>query len=172
MLDVLIKFYLNNMLILNIIIIVMFLIAIILYIKYEKEIKVLYEKNKELINYVIVGALTTLVSIVSYWLFRFIIKNYIILSIISWVLAVAFAYITNRQFVFESKEENILEEISKFVSCRLLTLGLEVVLMILFVSVFHINDMISKIILQVVVLVTNYLLSKLFVFRKKALELI
>ena len=169
MLDVLINFYLNNMLILNIIICVMLLLAIILYIKYKEEIIELYKNNKELINYVIVGALTTLVSIGSYWLFRFIIKNYVILSIISWVLAVTFAYFTNRAFVFESKEENILEEISKFVSSRLLTLGLEVALMTLFIEVLHINDMISKIILQVVVLVTNYLLSKLFVFRKKTI---
>ena len=166
--ELLIKFYLNNMLIFNIIICVLLLLAIIIYIKYQNQIKVLYNNNKELINYIIVGVLTTLVSIGSYWLFRFIIRNYIILSVISWVLAVAFAYFTNRMFVFESKEKNILEEISKFVSCRLLTLGLEVVLMIVFVSILNINDMISKIILQVIVLITNYLLSKLFVFRKKA----
>ena len=64
----------------------------------------------------------------------------------------------------------MLKEITKFVSCRLLTLGLEVVLMVVFVSFLRVNDMISKIILQVVVLISNYLLSKLFVFVKKTSE--
>lgn len=170
MIDVLLKFYLNNMLILNILISVFLLVAVIVYIVYKEKIHELYFKYKEIINYVIVGVLTTLVSIGSYWLFRFVIKNYVVLSILSWVFAVAFAYFTNRAFVFESKEKDLLKEISKFVSCRLLTLGLEVVLMVLFVSILHIDDMISKIILQVVVLVSNYLLSKLFVFVKKTSE--
>lgn len=170
MIDVLLKFYLNNMLILNILISIFLLISVIIYIAYKEKIHELYFKYKEIINYIIVGVLTTFVSIGSYWLFRFVIKNYIVLSILSWVFAVAFAYFTNRAFVFESKEKDLIKEITRFVSCRLLTLGLEVVLMVLFVSVLHINDMISKIILQVVVLVSNYLLSKLFVFAKKASE--
>ena len=66
--------------------------------------------------------------------------------------------------------KNIIMEISKFVGSRLFTFGLEVVLMILFVSIMKVNDMVAKIILQFVILVTNYLLSKLFVFRKKAFE--
>ena len=170
MIDVLLKFYLNNMLILNILISVFLLTAVIIYIVYKERIHQLYFKYKEIINYIIVGVLTTLVSIGSYWLFRFVIKNYVILSILSWIFAVTFAYFTNRAFVFESKEKDMLKEITKFVSCRLLTLGLEVVLMIVFVSILHINDMIAKIILQIVVLVTNYLLSKLFVFVKKTSE--
>ena len=68
--------------------------------------------------------------------------------------------------MFESKEKNIIREISKFVVSRLFTLGLEVVLMILLVSIMKVNDMVAKIILQFVILVTNYLLSKLFVFKK------
>lgn len=170
MIDVLLKFYLNNMLILNILISVLLLITVIIYIIYKEKVHELYFKYKEIINYIIVGVLTTLVSIGSYWLFRFVIKNYIVLSILSWIFAVAFAYFTNRAFVFESKEKDLLKEITKFVSCRLLTLGLEVILMVVFVSLLHINDMISKIILQIIVLVTNYLLSKLFVFVKKTSE--
>ena len=170
MIDILLKFYLNNMLILNILICVFLLIATIIYIVYKEKIHELYFKYIEILNYIIVGVLRTLVSIGSYWLFRFVIKNYVILSILSWIFAVTFAYFTNRAFVFESKEKDMLKEITKFVSCRLLTLGLEVVLMIVFVSILHINDMIAKIILQIVVLVTNYLLSKLFVFVKKTSE--
>lgn len=166
--NLLVNFYLNNMLILNIAITIGILLLIVIYIVFKDEINELYFKHKEMVNYIIVGILTTLVSVGSYWLFRFVIKNYIILSILSWILSVLFAYFTNRAFVFESKEENMIKEASMFVSCRLLTLGMEVVLMIVFVSLIRMNDMIAKIILQFVILVSNYLLSKLFVFKKKA----
>lgn len=165
--DVIIKFYLNNSFVINITIISLFIIALTLFLIFKDKISVLYHKNKEIINYIIVGALTTFVSVLSYWLFRFIIKDYIILSILSWICAVTFAYITNRLFVFESKSNNIVGEVTKFVSCRLLTLILEITLMALFVSILHINDMISKIVLQFVVLALNYILSKLIVFKKK-----
>ena len=170
MLDTLLKFYLNNMIVLNILMGVCLVAIILVYIIFRDKINELYRQNKELINYVIVGVLTTIVSIGSYYLFRFLTKNYIVLSIVSWVLSVTFAYFTNRAFVFESKDKNIVMEISKFVGSRLFTLGLEVVLMILFVSIMKVNDMAAKIILQFVILITNYLLSKLFVFRKKAFE--
>lgn len=159
------NFYKSNALVINISVIVLFVFASVVCYIFRQKIKELYSKYKEIINYIIVGVLTTLVSIGSYWLFRFIISNYVVLSIISWILAVAFAYVTNRMFVFESKSNDILKEIIKFVSCRLTTLVMEVLLMMLFVSVFKIDDMVSKIILQVVVLVLNYLFSKLFVFK-------
>ena len=166
MLNMLLNFYLDNMLLLNILIGICLVALIIIYIVFKDKINELYKKNKELINYVIVGVLTTIVSIGSYYLFRFVIKNYIVLSIVTWVLSVAFAYFANRAFVFESKEKNIIREISKFVGSRLFTLGLEIVLMILFVSIMKVNDMVAKIVLQFVILITNYLLSKLFVFKK------
>lgn len=167
--DLLVDIYLKNSLLINILVILTVICAVVMFLVFKDKIISIYKNNKEIINYIIVGALTTLVSILSYYLFRFIIKNYVILSIISWICAVSFAYITNRTFVFESKNENIITELSKFFSCRLLTLGLEVSLMTLFVSGFHINDMISKIVLQFVILVLNYILSKLFVFRNKKL---
>ena len=167
--DLLVDIYLKNSLLINILVILTVICAIVMFLVFKDKIISIYKNNKEIINYIIVGALTTLVSILSYYLFRLIIKNYVILSIISWICAVSFAYITNRIFVFESKNENIITELSKFFSCRLLTLGLEVSLMTLFVSGFHINDMISKIVLQFVILVLNYILSKLFVFRNKKL---
>ncbi len=166
MLNRLLKFYLDNMLILNVLMGVCLVALIFVYIIFKDKINELYRKNKEIINYVIVGILTTIVSIGSYYLFRFLTKNYIVLSIVSWILSVTFAYFTNKAFVFESKEKNIIREISKFVVSRLFTLGLEVVLMILLVSIMKVNDMVAKIILQFVILVTNYLLSKLFVFKK------
>jgi len=164
--DELLTFYSNNSTIMNVVIGALLISVIATYIIFRKKINEIYKKNKEVINYIIVGGLTTLVSIVSYWAFRFLIKNYIVLSIISWILAVTFAYVTNRKYVFESKSKKIVEEVTKFFTYRLITLGLEVVLMALFVSVLSINDMLSKIILQVVVLVLNYVFSKVFIFKE------
>lgn len=126
----------------------------------------LYKKNKEIINYIIVGVLTTLVSIGSYAVLRLIIDYYLIASILSWICAVTFAYVTNRIFVFESKDKNIILEFNKFVFSRLLTLLIETSTMYLLVSIIHLNDMFSKILVQFIIIVLNYIFSKLFVFSK------
>ena len=72
-------------------------------------------KIKEILKYLIVGGLTTVVSIVSYYIVRLFIENYLVCTVISWIFAVAFAYITNRVFVFNSKRENIFKECKEFV---------------------------------------------------------
>ena len=123
---------------------------------------------KEIINYLIVGALTTLVSIVTYYIFRVFIDNYLICTVISWIFAVSFAYVTNRIFVFHSKDKNILTEFTSFIFSRLLSLAAEVICMFLMVDIISMNDKIAKIIVQVVVIILNYILSKIFVFKKKA----
>ena len=127
----------------------------------------LYLKYKEIINYLIVGGLTTVVSVVSYALFRLFIPNYLACTILSWIASVLFAYFTNRIFVFESKDQKVLKEFIKFVSCRLLTLGTEIVVMFILVDLLKLNDMISKILVQFIIVVLNYILSKIIVFRKK-----
>ena len=127
----------------------------------------LSDKMKEIINYLIVGALTTLVSIVTYYIFRVFIDNYLICTVISWVFAVSFAYVTNRIFVFHSKDKNILTEFTSFIFSRLLSLAAEVICMFLMVDVISINDKIAKIIVQFIVIVLNYILSKIFVFKGK-----
>ena len=128
----------------------------------------LYNKYKEIINYLIFGVLTTIVSILSYALFTRIFHiDIYISSVLSWILAVTFAFITNRIFVFNSKERNIILELIKFYLSRLASLGIELLLMYLFVNIFNINDMISKIIVQGIVIVLNYIFSKIFVFKKK-----
>jgi len=128
----------------------------------------LYNKYKEIINYLIFGVLTTIVSILSYALFTRIFHiDIYISSVLSWILAVTFAFITNRIFVFNSKEKNIILELIKFYLSRLASLGIELLLMYLFVKIFNINDMISKIIVQGIVIVLNYIFSKIFVFKKK-----
>lgn len=127
----------------------------------------IYHKNEELWNYLIIGALTTLVSIGSYGLFSKLFHiDYVISNILSWIFAVLFAYFTNRWFVFHSKNQNKLKEFITFTGSRILTLLLDTILMILFIEVFKIDDLLAKILVQVVIVIANYIISKLIVFKK------
>jgi putative flippase GtrA/phosphoserine phosphatase len=126
-----------------------------------------YHKNEELWNYLIVGGLTTVVSIVSYFIARIFLDSVSICTVISWICAVSFAYITNRIIVFKSKSKKVVTELFSFVGSRLFSLLVELGFMLLMANVMHINDRIAKIIVQFIVLVLNYITSKLIVFRKK-----
>lgn len=136
----------------------------------------IYHKNEEVWNYLIVGGLTTLVSIGVKWGLYFTILDVAngieaqIGVIISWICAVAFAYVANRIFVFKSKNERILKEIVQFVGARLLTLGMEVVLTFIFFELLGLTSnvwvIIVTFIIQVLIMVLNYIFSKLFVFKK------
>lgn len=136
--------------------------------------KNLYKKYEELINYLIVGVLTTVVSLFIYYgsVLTFLDPNHAlelqIANILSWIGAVAFAYVTNRTFVFKSKNQNKLGEAARFVGSRVATLLMDMAVMWLLVTVLHGNDKIAKLVSQVVVTVGNYVLSKLLVFRKQA----
>ena len=137
-----------------------------------KKIISLYKKYEEIINYLIVGGLTTLVSLVTYYICVLTVFNpkdaleLQIANIISWVISVSFAYITNRVFVFKSKSKKLLKEISSFVSARVITLVLDMFIMFIMVTTLGLNDKISKLVVQVVVIILNYVFSKLFVFKK------
>ena len=134
--------------------------------------KELYKKYKEIINYLIFGVLTTVVSLVVYYASVFTFLNpsnpieLQIANILSWVAGVAFAYFTNRKFVFESQEKNKVKEASKFVLARVTTLVMDMVIMWLGVTVLHFNDKITKLVSQIVIIISNYIFSKLFVFKK------
>ena len=127
----------------------------------------LNSRLKETINYLIVGGLTTVVSIASYNIFRFFIENITVCTILSWICAVLFAYITNRIFVFNSKEKNIIKEIASFTASRIFSLIVEIIVMFILTSIFKINDRIAKIIVQFIIVVLNYITSKIYVFKKK-----
>lgn len=137
-----------------------------------ESIKKLYKKYEEIINYIIVGGLTTVVSLGSYYICVLtfldpkISLQLQLANIISWVCAVTFAYFTNRIFVFKSKNSNKLKEATSFYTSRLATLFMDMAIMFLIVTVLHGNDKIAKIIVQVVVTIANYIISKLFVFKK------
>lgn len=141
-----------------------------------KKIKKLMKKYEEIITYLIVGVLTTIVSLAIYYGLVLTILNpdnafqLQLANIISWIGAVAFAYVTNRKFVFKSKSKNIKKEAVSFISSRLLTLLMDMGVMFLTVTVIHMNDKIAKLISQVVVTIANYIFSKLFVFKKEQKE--
>lgn len=138
-----------------------------------KKIKELYYKYEEIISYLIVGGLTTVVSLATYYLLVYTILNpkeaveLQIANIISWIASVTFAYFTNRKYVFKAKEKISFKEGINFYLSRVSTLLLDMLMMYVFVSVLRFDDKIIKLIVQVIVIVLNYVLSKFIVFKKK-----
>ena len=131
-----------------------------------------YHKNEEIWNYLIVGGLTTVVSLVSKWLLWLVLDPDVaillqISIILSWIIAVLFAYVTNRVFVFKSKSKNIIKEMTSFFGARLLTLGMEMLIMWFFVTLLDLNEYVFTIITQILIVIFNYIFSKLFVFKEK-----
>ena len=137
----------------------------------------LYQKYEEIINYLIIGVLTTIVNLAVKYALLFTVLNASdatqlqIAVVISWIVACLFAYITNRKIVFKSKSKKILKEFIAFVSARLFTLILEMLIMFIFVTLLKLNSnlwvVIWSIVAQVVVIVVNYILSKLVIFKKE-----
>ncbi len=136
-------------------------------------IKRIYLKHEEIINYIIVGILTTIVSLIFYFASTrtFLdVNNALelqIANLIKWVSGVLFAYFTNRKYVFKSTNPNYLKEFISFSSSRLATLFLDMALMWLFVTYLKINDSISVLVAIAIVTIANYFLSKIFVFKDK-----
>ena len=134
--------------------------------------KEIIKRNREIISYLIIGVLTTIVSLISYYLLTTTILSpnnpleLTIANIISWIISVLFAYITNRKYVFQSKDKNILKEASKFTLSRVTTLIIDILLMFIFVSILHFNDKIIKLLVQIIIIILNYIFSKLLVFKK------
>ena len=121
--------------------------------------------EKELFWYVVFGILTTVVNIVVYFIFSRLGVNYLISNILAWFLSVLFAYVTNRRWVFESKSSNVLKECGLFFSGRIFSGIIDTGLMYLFIDILSIGDVVSKIVIQVIVVVLNYVISKWVVFK-------
>ena len=132
-----------------------------------------YKKNKEILLYLFFGGLTFLVSISSYAVFNIQIGwNALTANIASWILAVAFAYITNRIWVFESSADSgsdLIKEITSFVGGRIATLVIEELILFIFITELGMNSILVKIVAQVIVIALNYVISK-FVFRPQKSE--
>ena len=122
--------------------------------------------DKELILYVFFGTLTFFVNVIVYFFFEGILGvNYLISNILAWFFSVLFAYVTNRIWVFESKSRDILKEMSLFFGGRIFSGAVDTGLMYLFIDILTIGDFISKIVVQVIVVILNYIFSKLIVFK-------
>lgn len=126
--------------------------------------------NKETISYIIFGVLTTLVDYAAFYVFYYKAGwSDVISNTVAWILAVAFAYITNKLYVFEAQTDNIkslVVEILSFAGARVATLLLTNVFL-LFAGFIGIEAMAAKIVISIAVVIINYFLSKLFIFKKK-----
>lgn len=141
------------------------------------------QRFREVVMYLLFGVLTTVVNYGVYWLLTLVFGlrsgegNDIAMTavnVVAWALSVAFAYVTNRKYVFESKatgRNNILREMGLFVSARLASLVLfDVLGFQLCISLLKMNDLVAKLLLNVLVVLFNYVASKLVVFKKKKEE--
>lgn len=143
------------------------------------------KNKKEIINYIIFGVLTTVVNFAVFWLFNRLLGRdfYLASNVIAWIAAVAFAYVTNRIWVFQSKVKSakgVLKEIGEFFLSRLFSLGVEEAGLLIFVDLLKFKnlsfelfsfavtgEMLSKIILAVIVVILNYIFSKFIIFKKQ-----
>lgn len=142
-----------------------------------EKIKALCIKHREILVYLIVGGLTTVVAWGCKFLWNFIfyagtklptVGQNTVLSVVENVSGIAFAYPTNRKWVFQSKNPNILSEFISFVGSRAATWILGWLLNMLMVNVLGISVFVSTVVVGVLVVIGNYVFSKLLVFRKKA----
>lgn len=140
-------------------------------------VKTMYRKYEEAVNYLFFGFLAFLVNMLAYAAAAKVLvadNDKVLLVLIAtsfaWVVAVLFAYWTNRTFVFKSKvtdKAGVSKEFITFVSARVVTGIMELVIMYIMVDLADIDDMIAKFVCNVIVIVSNYIFSKLWVFRKK-----
>ena len=125
-----------------------------------------FNKYYEVLSYLFFGGCTTLINILTFYILRVLNVELFLSNAIAWLVGVVFAFVTNKLFVFESKGNFVKESIS-FVIVRLVSLGFDMLSMYLLISVLNANELLSKIIANVIVIILNYVFSKLFVFKKQ-----
>ena len=130
-----------------------------------------YMKHQEGMRYLVFGALTTVVNILAYSVLYYVfhIEN-TISNVIAWIIGATFAYITNKLYVFNSKvntRKELIKEIVYFYGCRLLTLAVDEGIMILTVDKFGWNALLMKILANIIVIILNFIFSKILIFRKE-----
>lgn len=135
-----------------------------------KKIMMLFSRYKQIILYLIFGALTTALNVFAYWVLAHPLGlDTLVSTLIAWVIGVLFAFFTNKFFVFESKgRSHMWAELGSFTLARAVTGALDVGIMFVFVTVLSLNDMLIKIISNVVVIILNYIFSKFLIFAKKS----
>ena len=136
-----------------------------------QKVRSLIEKYRDILLYIFFGVLTTAVNYLIYLpVFNLCGLSAAVSNVIAWVGAVIFAFLTNKPFVFHSYDwsaKTVIPELTKFVSCRLASGVLETAILLLTVDCLHWNGNIWKLITQVLVVIINYVGSKLLVFKNK-----
>ena len=145
-----------------------------------------FKKHRELIIYIIVGGLTTVVNYIIHFGLRFLGANYYIALSIAWLGSVIFAYVANRIYVFESKSKGKaqIKEFVLFISARFFSYGLELLIAFIFIDLANadsivwqpdfidttipIGELLVKTVGQVIIVLSNYVFSKLVIFKKSA----
>ena len=136
-----------------------------------EKIRALLEKHFDILSYLFFGVLTTAVNYVVYLpCYNLLHLSAAASNVIAWVFAVAFAYLTNKPFVFKSHDwsaETVIPELTKFVGCRVGSGALETGIIFVTVDLLRWNGNVMKLVTSVLVVVLNYVGSKLLVFRQK-----
>ena len=126
-----------------------------------------YRDNKEIINYLICGFFTFMVSMIIYTFFSEILKiNVLVSNVVTWIIAVYFAFAINKKFVFESNKK-VTGELIQFYGGRIVTLFAEQAILYIFIIRLSFDNLIIKLIAQVVIIILNYIISKFIVFKKE-----
>ncbi|WP_227862986.1 GtrA family protein [Clostridioides sp. ES-S-0049-02] len=129
------------------------------------------KRHLETILYLFFGALTVLINIIAYLFFTRIINfTFLVSNSLAWSIAVLFSYITNKFFVFKSEKTEIfflLKEFVSFLSCRLFSGFIEILLMYLMIDLLFLNDILVKVITNIIVIILNFIFSKIVVFNYK-----
>ena len=126
--------------------------------------------NRETVTYLVAGVLTTILNIVVFKGCNLIGIQYLISNVIAWVVAVIFAFVVNKLYVFQSKSCEgavVQKEFAAFISCRLLSLAFDMAFMVITVSYLQMNEDLAKILSNFFVVVMNYVASKLFIFKNQ-----
>ena len=130
----------------------------------------LFGKYRQVILYLFFGFLTFLVSMGSYTLcYRVLGMDVLIANVVSWIFAVLFAFFTNRKWVFDGDKGNggsLMKQLISFCGGRLFTLGVEELILAVFVNALKFDGVVVKVVAQVIVVLSNYFISKFWVFRK------
>lgn len=135
-----------------------------------QKIKALVVQYWEVLSYLIFGVLTTVVNYLVYLpVYNLAGLSAALSNAIAWVVAVTFAYLTNKPFVFKSHDwsaRTVIPELTKFVGCRVASGAAETLILLLTVDILHWNGNIWKLVTSVLVVILNYIASKLVVFKK------
>lgn len=132
--------------------------------------KQLWNKYKDVIPYVFFGMCTTIVNVTVYWIFAHMLEQDVMISTLTaWIIAVLFAYFTNRKWVFRSVAKtfsDIVKELISFLGCRVATGFLDWLCMFAFVTKLECNDVLIKVVANILVIILNYIASKFLIFRR------